>query len=40
LPTPESVAEHIVPLCLPSFAETGKLYDFRYKKLMTFRAPE
>jgi NAD(P)-dependent dehydrogenase (short-subunit alcohol dehydrogenase family) len=40
LPTPEAVAEHIVPLCLPSFQETGRLYDFRFKKLMTFRAPE
>jgi len=40
LPTPEAVAEHIVPLCLPSFQETGRLYDFRFKKLMTFREPE
>jgi len=40
LPTPEAVAEHIVPLCLPSLQETGRLYDFRFKKLMTFRAPE
>jgi NAD(P)-dependent dehydrogenase (short-subunit alcohol dehydrogenase family) len=40
LPTPEAVARHIVPLCLPDFAETGRLYDFRHKRLMTFRAPE
>ena len=40
LPTPEAVAEHIVPLCLPGFAETGRLYDFRFKKLMTYRVPE
>jgi NAD(P)-dependent dehydrogenase (short-subunit alcohol dehydrogenase family) len=39
LPTPEAVTEHIVPLCLPAFAETGRLYDFRHKRLMTFRAP-
>jgi NAD(P)-dependent dehydrogenase (short-subunit alcohol dehydrogenase family) len=39
LPTPEEVAEAIVPLCLPSFQETGKLYDFRVKKLLSFRAP-
>ena len=39
LPTPETVAEHIVPLCLPSFAESGKLYDFRLGKLLTHRAP-
>jgi NAD(P)-dependent dehydrogenase (short-subunit alcohol dehydrogenase family) len=40
LPTPEEVAEHIVPLCLPSFNETGRLYDFRHKKLLSFRVPE
>jgi NAD(P)-dependent dehydrogenase (short-subunit alcohol dehydrogenase family) len=40
LPTPEQVAEAIVPLCLPSFQETGKLYDFRVKKLLSFRPPE
>jgi NAD(P)-dependent dehydrogenase (short-subunit alcohol dehydrogenase family) len=40
LPTPEAVAEEIMPLCLPSFTETGRLYDFRHKKLMTFRMPE
>ena len=28
LPTPEQVAEKIVELCLPSFTETGKLYDY------------
>ena len=39
LPTPEDVAREIVPLCLPSFAETGKLYDFRSKSLLSFRAP-
>jgi NAD(P)-dependent dehydrogenase (short-subunit alcohol dehydrogenase family) len=40
LPTAEDVAETIVPLCLPSFQETGKFYDFRARKLMSFRAPE
>jgi NAD(P)-dependent dehydrogenase (short-subunit alcohol dehydrogenase family) len=40
LPTPEAVAEHIVPLCLPSFAESGRLYDFRLGKLLMHRAPE
>ena len=39
LPTPEEVASMIVPLCLPSFQETGKLYDFRAKKLLSFRPP-
>jgi len=40
LPTPEEVAETLVPLCLPDFAETGKLYHFRSKRLLTFRAPD
>src|ERR1700688_1740212 len=40
LPTPEEVARAIVPLCLPSCTETGKLYDFRAGKFLEFRAPE
>ncbi|HWL31433.1 MAG TPA: SDR family NAD(P)-dependent oxidoreductase [Xanthobacteraceae bacterium] len=39
LPPPEEVATAIVPLCLPSFKETGKLYDFPAKTLLSFRAP-
>jgi NAD(P)-dependent dehydrogenase (short-subunit alcohol dehydrogenase family) len=39
LPTPEDVASAIVPLCLPTFMESGKMYDFRSKTLMSFRAP-
>jgi hypothetical protein len=39
LPTPEEVAATIVPLCRPDFSETGKLYDFRAKKLLSFRPP-
>ncbi len=39
LPTPEEVAEKIVALCLPSFTETGKLYDFRAGKLLQFQQP-
>jgi NAD(P)-dependent dehydrogenase (short-subunit alcohol dehydrogenase family) len=39
LPTPEEVAEKIVPLCLPSFSETGKLYDYRAGKLLEFSQP-
>jgi NAD(P)-dependent dehydrogenase (short-subunit alcohol dehydrogenase family) len=39
LPTPDVVAETIVPLCLPSFQETGQLYDFRAGKLMSFHPP-
>jgi NAD(P)-dependent dehydrogenase (short-subunit alcohol dehydrogenase family) len=39
LPTPEEVAATIVPLCLPSFTETGKFYDFRFKRLLSFQPP-
>jgi NAD(P)-dependent dehydrogenase (short-subunit alcohol dehydrogenase family) len=39
LPTPEDVAERIIDLCLPSFTETGKLYDFRAGKLQNFMPP-
>jgi len=39
LPTPEQVAEKILDLCLPSFAETGKLYDFRAGRLLEFMPP-
>jgi NAD(P)-dependent dehydrogenase (short-subunit alcohol dehydrogenase family) len=40
LPTPEQVAAKIVPLCLPSFQDSGKLYDFRAGKLLSFRPPD
>jgi NAD(P)-dependent dehydrogenase (short-subunit alcohol dehydrogenase family) len=39
LPTPEQVAETIVPLCLPNFTETGKLYDYRAGRLLQFTQP-
>ena len=39
LPTAEQVAEKILDLCLPSFDETGKLYDFRAGKLLEFLPP-
>ena len=39
LPTPEEVVKSIVPLCLPSCNETGKLYDFRQAKFLEFRSP-
>lgn len=29
LDTPEQIAEFIIPMCLPSWSETGKLYDHR-----------
>jgi NAD(P)-dependent dehydrogenase (short-subunit alcohol dehydrogenase family) len=39
LPAPEEVAEKIVPLCLPGFSETGKLFDYRAGKLLEFLQP-
>jgi NAD(P)-dependent dehydrogenase (short-subunit alcohol dehydrogenase family) len=39
LPTPEQVAQAIVPLCLPSCMETGKLYDYRAGKFLEFTQP-
>ena len=39
LPPPEEVAEKIVDLCLPGFPETGRIYDFPSRKLMSFRKP-
>ena len=39
LPTPEAVAEKILPLCLPSCGDTGKLYDFRAGKFLQFMSP-
>jgi NAD(P)-dependent dehydrogenase (short-subunit alcohol dehydrogenase family) len=39
LDTPAQVAEEILKLCLPSFEESGKLYDYPTRKLMAFRAP-
>jgi NAD(P)-dependent dehydrogenase (short-subunit alcohol dehydrogenase family) len=39
LPTPEAVAAKILPLCLPSCRETGKLYDFPAGKFLQFTPP-
>ena len=39
LDTPEQAAEFILPMCLPSWKETGKLYDYPTRTLMSFRAP-
>ncbi|WP_018390305.1 SDR family NAD(P)-dependent oxidoreductase [Ancylobacter sp. FA202] len=39
LPTPEEVARAILALCLPSFEETGRLYDFPTQRLMSFNHP-
>jgi NAD(P)-dependent dehydrogenase (short-subunit alcohol dehydrogenase family) len=40
LETPDRVAEKILEMCLPTFNETGKLYSYPERRLMTFRAPE
>jgi NAD(P)-dependent dehydrogenase (short-subunit alcohol dehydrogenase family) len=39
LDTPEQAAEFIVPMCMPEWNETGKLYDYRSRKLMSFHPP-
>jgi NAD(P)-dependent dehydrogenase (short-subunit alcohol dehydrogenase family) len=39
LPTAETVAAAIVPLCLQSCNESGKLYDYRAAKFLQFNAP-
>ena len=40
LDTPEQAAEFIVPMCAPEWTETGKLYDYKTRTLMSFRPPE
>jgi NAD(P)-dependent dehydrogenase (short-subunit alcohol dehydrogenase family) len=39
LTPPEDVAKAMVPLCLPDCSESGKVYNFREKKFLEFRAP-
>lgn len=39
LPSPEDVAQAIVPLCLPACTESGKMYDFRAARFMAFQPP-
>lgn len=39
LPSPDDVAQAILALCLPSFAETGRLYDFPSKSLKAYPVP-
>src|SRR5581483_3932733 len=40
LDTPEQAAEFIVPMCAPGWTETGKLYNYPMRKLMSFHPPE
>jgi len=39
LPTPDEVAAAIVPLCRADFTETGRLYDFPSRRLLSYQAP-
>jgi NAD(P)-dependent dehydrogenase (short-subunit alcohol dehydrogenase family) len=39
LDTPDQAAEFIVPMCTPEWTETGKLYDSKARKLMSFQPP-
>lgn len=39
LPTPEAAAAAIVPLCLPSFFDTGRLFDFPTGRLLDYHLP-
>jgi NAD(P)-dependent dehydrogenase (short-subunit alcohol dehydrogenase family) len=39
LDLPDGVAEKIVELCLPGVTVSGKLYDYRARTLLDFRAP-
>ena len=39
LPTAEQVVETLVPLCRPDCTESGKLYDFRAGRFLSFQRP-
>ncbi len=39
LRTPEELSPHIVALCSPAWAETGRLFDFPSGKTLDFQAP-
>ena len=39
LDTSEQAAELIVPMCAPGWTETGKLYDYKTRRLLSFRSP-
>jgi NAD(P)-dependent dehydrogenase (short-subunit alcohol dehydrogenase family) len=39
LDTPEQIAELILPLCLPSWTETGQFYDYKTRRVMDFHPP-
>jgi NAD(P)-dependent dehydrogenase (short-subunit alcohol dehydrogenase family) len=39
LDTPEQAAELIVPMCLPTWNESGKFFDYPTRTLQSFRSP-
>src|SRR3954447_14911572 len=39
LDTAEQVAEFIVPMCAATWSETGKLFEYRTRSLLSFRGP-
>jgi NAD(P)-dependent dehydrogenase (short-subunit alcohol dehydrogenase family) len=39
LETPDKPAEFIVKMCAPEWTETGRLYDYKARTLLSFRAP-
>jgi NAD(P)-dependent dehydrogenase (short-subunit alcohol dehydrogenase family) len=39
LDTPDMAAEFIMPMCLPDWTETGKLYDYKARTLRSFQPP-
>jgi NAD(P)-dependent dehydrogenase (short-subunit alcohol dehydrogenase family) len=39
LDTPEQAAEFIVPMCAPEWSETGRLFEYKTRTLLSFRAP-
>jgi NAD(P)-dependent dehydrogenase (short-subunit alcohol dehydrogenase family) len=39
LAKPEDVAKAVIPLCLPGFTDTGKVYDFTTKTLKALQPP-
>jgi NAD(P)-dependent dehydrogenase (short-subunit alcohol dehydrogenase family) len=40
LDTPEQAAELVLPMCAPDWTETGKLFEYKTRKLLSFRAPD
>jgi len=40
LPPPDEVAKAIVPLCLPACSESGKVWNYRDGRFLSFRMPE